>query len=180
MGNFLRRMLFTRKLEVVIVGLSNCGKTTLLHVLTDGVPIQAPTPTVGLNVRMIRKGGVQMKCWDLGGGEQSRMEWGRFTKGCDVIVFVVDANAMHLLPDAKMELHRLLEDRELAKTAILIVANKIDLEPHASEPLLIRELNLDYIVDNPWMIIPCSALKTINVDEIIQWLIKEADKPRKK
>lgn len=41
------------------------------------------------------------------------------------------------------------------------------------------ELNLDYIVDNPWMIIPCSALQTINVDEIIQWLIKEADKPRK-
>ena len=41
------------------------------------------------------------------------------------------------------------------------------------------ELNLDYIVDNPWMIIPCSALKSINVDEIIQWLIREADKPRK-
>lgn len=42
------------------------------------------------------------------------------------------------------------------------------------------ELNLDYIVDNPWMIIPCSALKTINVEEIIQWLIKEADKPSKR
>ena len=40
------------------------------------------------------------------------------------------------------------------------------------------ELNLDYIVDNPWMIIPCSALKTINVDEVIQWLVNEADKPR--
>jgi ADP-ribosylation factor-like protein 8 len=48
-----------------------------------------------------------------------------------------------LLPDAKMELHRLLEDKELAKTAVLIVANKIDLEPHASEPLLIRGNNTD-------------------------------------
>ena len=137
MGNYLFRMLFSRKLEVVIVGLGNCGKTTLLHVLSDGVPVQT-VPTVGLNVRMIKKGGVQMKCWDLAGGEQYRNEWGRFTKGCDVIIFVVDANAIHLLPDAKMELHRLLEDKELAKTAVLIVANKIDLEPHASEPLLIR------------------------------------------
>lgn len=205
MGNYLFRLLFSRKLEVVIVGLGNCGKTTLLHVLSDGVPVQT-VPTVGLNVRMIKKGGVQMKCWDLAGGEQYRSEWGRFTKGCDVIIFVVDANAIHLLPDAKMELHRLLEDKELAKTAVLVVANKIDLEPHASEPLLIRgsdiyghmalitpslthfsfssltstELNLDYIVDNPWMIIPCSALKTINVEEIIQWLIKEADKPSKR
>mmetsp|Transcript_61636 Transcript_61636/g.108283 ORF Transcript_61636/g.108283 Transcript_61636/m.108283 type:complete len:180 (-) Transcript_61636:1260-1799(-) len=179
MGNYLFRLLFARKLEVVIVGLGNCGKTTLLHVLSDGVPVQT-VPTVGLNVRMIKKGGVQMKCWDLAGGEQYRSEWGRFTKGCDVIIFVVDANAIHLLPDAKMELHRLLEDKELARTAVLVVANKIDLEPHASEPLLIRELNLDYIVDNPWMIIPCSALKTINIEEIIQWLIKEADKPSKR
>ena len=79
-----------------------------------------------------------MKCWDLAGGEQYRNEWGRFTKGCDVIIFVVDANAMYLLPDAKKELHRLLEDKELARTALLVVANKIDLEPHASEPQLIR------------------------------------------
>lgn len=37
------------------------------------------------------------------------------------------------------------------------------------------ELNLDYIVDNPWIVIPCSALKTINVDEVVTWLIKQAD-----
>ena len=120
-----------------MVGLGNSGKTTLLNVLSEGTPMET-VPTVGLNVRMIKKGGVNMKCWDLAGGEQYRNEWGRFTKGCDVIIFVVDANAMYLLPEAKKELHRLLEDRELAKTAILIVANKIDLEPHASEPVLIR------------------------------------------
>lgn len=122
---------------MVIIGLGNSGKTTLLHVLSEGVPIDT-IPTVGLNVRMIKKGGVQMKCWDLAGGEQYRNEWTRFTKGCDVILFVVDANAMHLLPEAKKELHRLLEDRELQHTPLLVVANKIDLEPHASEPLLIR------------------------------------------
>lgn len=106
--------------------------------------------------------------------------------------------------------------RELATTPLLVVANKIDLEPHASEQVLIKgntllkliqfnwlifylisclrscanthtlslssnissflELNLDYIVDNPWIVIPCSALKTINVDEIVSWLIKQADK----
>lgn len=79
-----------------------------------------------------------MKCWDLAGSEPYRGEWGRFTKGCDVIIFVVDAHATYLLPEAKKELHRLLEDRELARTALLVVANKIDLEPHATEPVLIR------------------------------------------
>jgi len=115
-----------------------------------------------------------MKCWDLGGQAQYRQEWGRYTRGCDVIVFVVDTNAQTRLPEAKAELHRLLEDKELASTPILIVANKIDLEPHASEQTLIRELNLDYITDNAWIIIPCSALKTINVDEVVQWLINKS------
>ena len=46
-------------------------------------------------------------------------EWGRYTRGCGCILFVVDANAIYLLPDAKKELHRLLEDRELANTPLL-------------------------------------------------------------
>ena len=73
-------------------------------------------PTIGLNVKMVKRGGVQMKCWDLGGQVQYRQEWGRYTRGCNVILFVVDTNAIHLFPDAKSELHRLLEDKELATT----------------------------------------------------------------
>jgi ADP-ribosylation factor-like protein 8 len=73
-----------------------------------------------------------------------------------------------------MELHRLLEDKELATTPLLIVANKIDLEPHASEANLISELNLDYITDNPWIIIPCSALRTVNIDKVVEWLVDQS------
>jgi ADP-ribosylation factor-like protein 8 len=176
MGAALRRMLsifWTRKLEVVLVGLENSGKTTLLSVLSNGVPVQT-APTIGLNVKLIKRNGVQFKCWDLGGQLQYRQEWGRYTRGCNVILFVVDTNATDKLVEARAELNRLLEDKELATTPVLIVANKIDLEPHVSEQTLIRELNLDYITDNPWIIIPCSALKTINIDEIVQWLIKQS------
>lgn len=28
------------------------------------------------------------------------------------------------------------------------------------------ELNLDYIVDNPWVVIPCSALHNTNMDQV--------------
>lgn len=102
---------------------------------------------------MVKRGGVQMKCWDLGGQSQYRGEWGRYTRGCNCILFVVDTAAMDLLPSVKQELHRLLDDRyilksnhspsnpwfrELATTPILVVANKIDLEPHATEQFLIK------------------------------------------
>ncbi|RHY31940.1 hypothetical protein DYB32_003013 [Aphanomyces invadans] len=68
--------------------------------------------------------------------------------------------------------------RELATTPLLVLANKIDLEPHISEPELIRELNLDYIVDNPWLVIPISALRLVNIDQVIQWLMKQSGKDR--
>mmetsp|Transcript_23269 Transcript_23269/g.72883 ORF Transcript_23269/g.72883 Transcript_23269/m.72883 type:complete len:181 (-) Transcript_23269:888-1430(-) len=174
MGQVLQRMLnvfYTKKLEVVLVGLENSGKTTLLHVLSAGKPIET-CPTIGLNVKLLRKGGVQLKCWDIGGQAQYRSEWGRYTRGCDVIIYVVDAHAYDMIPMARQELHRLLEDRDLATTPLLILANKIDLNPHATEPELIRELNLDYISENPWIVIPVSALKVVNIDQVISWLIK--------
>jgi ADP-ribosylation factor-like protein 8 len=139
-------------------------------------------------------------CRDIGGQRQYRSEWGRYTKGCDVIIFVVDAFAVRRswrvdaaiplltcrcvcllrlqreqIPVARKELHRLLENRcvllrcrgrhplrrcsrptcevahlwsvcvgalarcrDLATTPLLICLNKIDLEPHISEPELIR------------------------------------------
>ena len=157
-----------------MVGLESSGKTTLVQVISDGRSIET-APTIGLNVRMAKRGGVNIKMWDLGGQSQYREEWGRYTRGCDAILFVVDTHATHLFGDAKKELHRLLEDKDLATTPLLVVANKVDLQPHASEATLIKELNLDYILDNPWVVVPCSALKTINIDEIVQWLIRQSN-----
>ncbi|CAN0098697.1 unnamed protein product [Discosporangium mesarthrocarpum] len=95
MGAVIQRMLrsfYAKQLEVVLIGLENSGKTTLMNVLANGQPVDT-VPTIGLNVKMIKRGGVQMKCWDIGGQAQYRSEWGRYTRGCDVIIYVVDASA---------------------------------------------------------------------------------------
>ncbi len=171
-----------------------------------GHPVET-CPTIGLNVKLVKKGGVQMKCWDIGGQAQYRSEWGRYTRGCDVIIYVVDANAVCICSplNQKYDLSRCsltksplpgrnstafwktgafqityppshIQCSELATTPLLVLANKIDLEPHISEPELIRELNLDYIVDNPWLVIPISALRLVNIDQVIQWLMKQSGK----
>lgn len=36
--------------------------------------------------QMVKKGNVNMKCWDIGGQAAYRSEWGRYTRGCDVIL----------------------------------------------------------------------------------------------
>jgi len=64
---WLRSWFFSKELEVSIVGLQNAGKTSLVHALT-GAPLHRHTvPTVGFTMRKIKVGGVEIKCWDLGG-----------------------------------------------------------------------------------------------------------------
>ena len=54
---------------------------------------------------------------------------------------------------------------------LLILGNKIDLNPHLSELEIIQGLNLDYVIDNPWVVVPISALYGINFTQVIEWLL---------
>ena len=68
MGAVLTKLLeifWTKKLDIVVIGLENSGKTTLLSVLAHGQPVET-VPTIGLNVKVFKKGQVNMKCWDIG------------------------------------------------------------------------------------------------------------------
>ena len=56
---------------------------------------------------------------------------------------------------------------------ILVLCVLLDVSLSQSEIDLIRELNLDYIVDNPWVVIPCSGLKLVNIPQIVTWLMAQ-------
>lgn len=69
MGNILEKLkeFFTSsKIEIVMIGVENSGKTTLLNQLCMKDP-SITAPTIGLNVKQVKKGGVTMKVWDIGG-----------------------------------------------------------------------------------------------------------------
>lgn len=163
---------FSKKaMELAIVGLDNAGKTTLLNALAGDT--SETLPTIGLNVRTVKRGAVTMKVWDLAGQSACRTEWGRYARGVDCIVFVVDVSDASRLDEARRELHQLLEDVTLATTPILVAANKVDVTPHVSEAELIKALNLDYILDNAWVVVPISAKHRTNLDVFVTWLSKQ-------
>jgi ADP-ribosylation factor-like protein 8 len=172
MGSLLNkvRSLFARRMEMVIVGLENSGKTTFINSLADGTPGDT-VPTIGLNVKTVHKGNLIIKAWDLGGQVQYRTEWARYAKGTNVIIFVVDAAATDLISYSRKELHTMLEERDLAGIPILVLANKIDINPHLTEPEIIQGLNLDYVIDNPWLVISISALRGTNIERVVDWLL---------
>jgi len=154
------------------VGLENAGKSTLLSVLALGTPVET-LPTIGLNVKHLTKEGVKMKAWDLGGQARFRSEWGKYAANADVLVFVVDGHDHDRVPLAKRELHALLEDRNLAQKPLLVVLNKIDLEPRYSKSEIVRLLNLDYIT-SPWIVVGISAKYKTNIEGVVEFLMKHS------
>lgn len=179
MGNLIAKIksLFGGKqLELCLVGLENSGKTTLLSVLSLGHAVDT-LPTIGLNVKNMTRDGVTMKCFDLGGQTRFRSEWPKYTANADVIVFVVDAHDHERIPLAKKELHALLEDSHLARKPLLVVLNKIDLEPRFSRIEIVRLLNLDYLTDRPWVVVAISAKFKTNIEGVVDFLLKHA-RPR--
>ncbi|RSH78612.1 uncharacterized protein EHS24_002341 [Apiotrichum porosum] len=71
---WLRSLLWSKHLEVTIVGLQASGKTSLVNVLGNGQWSEEVVPTVSFNLRQIRKGNVTMKVWDVAERDSLRME----------------------------------------------------------------------------------------------------------
>lgn len=70
-----------KKLDLILVGLANAGKSTLLNQLASNGPnpdAGNTIPTIGLNVAKFKKGKVTIKAWDLSGQQRFRDEWKRY------------------------------------------------------------------------------------------------------
>ncbi|GMH50188.1 hypothetical protein TrRE_jg8485 [Triparma retinervis] len=167
---------YSKKMDIVLVGLENSGKSTLLSVLATGEPVET-VPTIGLSVKVMKKQGITMKCWDIGGQEKYRGEWGRYTEGCSVILFVVDVADYEKMPTVKKELHKLVIGAERGNTQpipMLILANKIDKSPHMAETELITKLALEKIQMTPWIVMPISAVQSVGIENVLDWLINQS------
>lgn len=55
-----------KEFKIIIVGLHNAGKTTILYKLSLGEVI-VTQPTIGSNVEEVQHKNVKLQVWDLGG-----------------------------------------------------------------------------------------------------------------
>jgi hypothetical protein len=60
--------------RILILGLDNSGKTTLLYKLQLGETVST-LPTIGFNVERICYRNIEFTCWDIGGQKKIRALW---------------------------------------------------------------------------------------------------------
>ena len=65
---------------------------------------------------------------DVGGQDKIRPLWRHYYTGTQGLIFVVDCADRDRIDEARQELHRIINDREMRDAIILIFANKQDLQ----------------------------------------------------
>lgn len=74
-----------RELRILLLGLDNAGKTTLLKKLASE-DISHITPTQGFNIKSVQTEGIKLNVWDIGGQRKLRPYWRNYFANTDVLV----------------------------------------------------------------------------------------------
>jgi ADP-ribosylation factor-like protein 6 len=165
-----------KEANVVVVGLDNSGKTTILNALKPAeVQSHDVVPTIGFNVEKFQTHALQFTAFDMSGQGRYRNLWEAYYRECDGIIFVIDSSDKLRMTVAMDELKMLLENADIAskRIPILFFANKMDLREACSSVKCSHMLQLETIHDKPWHICASNALTGEGLDEGITWLSEQ-------
>ncbi|KAL1235970.1 ADP-ribosylation factor-like protein [Trichinella spiralis] len=164
-----------RDVRILLLGLDNAGKTTLLKGLVSE-DITHVTPTQGFNIKSVVSDGFKLNVWDIGGQRKIRPYWKNYFENADILIYVIDSSDRRRFDETGVELMELLEEEKLTNVPLLIFANKQDLVNAVPASSLAEGLQLHTIRDRPWQIQPCSAISMEGVKDGMDWICKQVRK----
>jgi ADP-ribosylation factor-like protein 3 len=160
-----------KEARILILGLDNSGKTTILKRLSDE-DISTITPTQGFNVKSLVQNDLNLNVWDIGGQKSIRPYWRNYFDHTDALIYVIDSSDQKRMEETGIELDQLVNEEKLDNVPILIFANKQDLmNAHDAEEIS-EGLNLVSINDRPWHIQPCSAKSGEGLQDGMEWVME--------
>uniref|UniRef100_A0A6U4ZY87 Uncharacterized protein n=2 Tax=Hemiselmis TaxID=77924 RepID=A0A6U4ZY87_HEMAN len=170
MGIWLSRLFGSKEVRILILGLDNAGKTTILYRLHQG-EVVTTIPTIGFNVETVKYKNIKFQVWDLGGQASIRPYWRCYYPNTDAIIYVVDSTDTERVSICKDELLAMLDEEELKGAALCVFANKQDLPGALTAQQVSEELGLASIRNREWAIFQTSATKGEGLDKGLDWLV---------
>lgn len=155
--------------KVIIVGLDNAGKTTILYQFLMSEVVHT-SPTIGSNVEEVVWKNIHFLMWDIGGQESLRSAWNTYYTNTEFLILVVDSTDRERLAVSKAELYNMLNHEDLRQAGVLIFANKQDVKGSMSVAEISEQLNLTSIKDHGWHIQACCALTGEGLYQGLEWI----------
>uniref|UniRef100_A0AAQ5Z1A1 ADP-ribosylation factor-like 5C n=1 Tax=Amphiprion ocellaris TaxID=80972 RepID=A0AAQ5Z1A1_AMPOC len=163
------KLLSVTKHKVIVVGLDNAGKTTILYQFLTKEAVHT-SPTIGSNVEEITVRNTHFLVWDIGGQESLRASWYSYFCNTEIVILVVDSTDRERLTVTKDELHQMLAHEELQNAAVLIMANKQDVKGSMTAAEISQCLTLDTITTHSWHVQACCALTGEGLPASLDWM----------
>ena len=158
-----------RDVRILMIGLDAAGKTSILYQMKMAELVKT-IPTIGFNVELVDYKGLRFTIWDVGGQDKIRILWKHYYQNTDGIIFVVDSNDKERLEKVRETLALCLIEEELKDAALLVFANKQDLNGAVSPNALTDILEMGKINNRRWLVQGSSALNGQGLKEGLDWL----------
>ncbi|KAJ3450090.1 adp-ribosylation factor-related protein [Anaeramoeba flamelloides] len=174
------------KRSVLILGLQNSGKTSILNDIKRKFKQDAPdevVPTIGQNYCRIVGGGFEITINDLGGQPKFRESWVFYLGDVDLLIYVIDGSDSEKFKESTREFQSLMENPSLIHAPVLVCINKQDLPDCFSEEKFDEVLNLTkYIKDRSFACFGTIANgpnKHKGTENIVNWIFLQLKQDRK-
>jgi len=173
--------------RILMVGLDNAGKTTVLYKLKLG-KVVTTIPTIGFNVETVEYKKIKFTVWDIGGQDKIRPLWRHYYQGTHAVIFVVDSTDKDRLDGSKAsahsaqeELHMMMASDLLKDCLLLVFANKQDMKGALPPAEVAERLQMRTLSNRKYQIQGTSAVTGDGLSEGLDWLIKTlGSAPKKK
>ncbi|CCF73787.1 ADP-ribosylation factor family [Babesia microti strain RI] len=146
------------EIRIVIVGLDNAGKSSLVTRLLDK-PLDQVAPTLGFKIYTYPYKNYNLNIWDIGGQKSIRSFWKNYFHDTDGLIWVVDSADRQRINDCKVEFQKLLCNEHLTETPVLVLANKQDIPGAMTADDISKAIGIDKL-SHRYKILPTSALDT--------------------
>ena len=155
--------------RILMIGLDNAGKTTVLYKLKLG-EVVTTLPTIGFNVETVEYKNIKFTVWDVGGQTKIRPLWQHYFENTQGIIYVVDSNDPVRIKEAREEMEAVLLDDRLRDAAVLVFANKQDLPQAMSTAEVTDKLGLANMRARDWFIQATCAVTGDGIVDGLEWM----------
>ncbi|KAM0672575.1 ADP-ribosylation factor-like GTPase [Ordospora colligata] len=155
------------QLKILVLGLDNAGKTSVLHCLF-GKPVVDVMPTFGYQIHSGVYRGYELILLDIGGQSVFLEYWSSYYEDVDGVVFVFDSTDCRSFAEHVSQIKSSLVNKPM-----LLLANKCDINPGFSEDVFGNDFQR-FLSRKDVRLVRCSARSGEGVNDGFSWLLTES------